>query len=320
MVRCSSRRRAGFTLIELLVVIAIIAILIGLLLPAVQKVREAAARSKCTNNLKQLALGVHGFHDVRGQFPYNGDPNNSGCCWAATKASWSWLARILPYIEQGPLFTSGGLGNSPEANQDTTNPAIVAMIKTVVPTFICPSDISPPTRTNTADWPGGTVMGVTSYKGVSGSNWAWGTATWNPVAGTGITNGSTNGLDNGDGIFWRSDVTRPLKITSIADGTSNTAMIGEEVSIIDQWAAWAYSNASNGTCAITLNNGFITGQPGFQSIGDWPDLYSFRSKHTNGANFAMADGHVLFVSNSIAQANYRAACTYAGGETIGMNQ
>ena len=116
-------RRSAFTLIELLVVIAIIAILIGLLLPAVQKVRDAAARSKCQNNLKQLALGVHGYQDTVSRIPYNGDPASPGCCWAATKASWSWIARMLPYIEQAPLYTSMGLGNSPEAKQDVPNPA-----------------------------------------------------------------------------------------------------------------------------------------------------------------------------------------------------
>src|SRR5262249_34349231 len=102
---CLSRRRAAFTLIELLVVIAIMAVLIGLLLPAVQKVREAAARSQCTNNMKQIVLAAHHFHDVYKHFPGNSQ-DEGGWDWNSQKDrhSWSWLARLLPYLEQEPLY------------------------------------------------------------------------------------------------------------------------------------------------------------------------------------------------------------------------
>jgi prepilin-type N-terminal cleavage/methylation domain-containing protein len=315
--RIGSRR--AFTLIELLVVIAIIAILIGLLLPAVQKVREAAARSKCTNNLKQLALGVHSFNDTHGRIPYNGDPASPGCCWSATKASWSWLARMLPFIEQQPLFTQGGLGNSPEPPQNNTNATIKAFVKTVIPVFRCPSDNSLETRTNTPNWGSPAIpIGTTSYKGVSGQNWGWGNAAWNPVYyNHGTTN--ANGLDSPDGMMYRSDVNRKLKINQIFDGTSNTLMIGEDLSNINQHNAWPYANTATGTCGIRLNNGLKPGDPGYNSIGDWPNVYSFRSRHTGGANFANADGSIRFVRDSIAIANYRAACTIDGKETLSLD-
>jgi prepilin-type N-terminal cleavage/methylation domain-containing protein/prepilin-type processing-associated H-X9-DG protein len=307
--------RFGFTLIELLVVIAIIAILIGLLLPAVQKVREAAARSKCENNLKQLAIAVHSFHDANGRFPYNGDPANSGCCWSATKASWSWIARSLPYLEQGPLYNFIGLGTSPEPVQLTANANIAQGVAAVIPTVKCPSDMSPDTHTNTANWPA-IPMGTTSYKGVSGDNWAWGDYPFTD------TTGNNNGLDNGNGIFWRSDVKRKLNMTNIMDGTSNTMLIGEAIGNMDQHTAWSYANTSNATCAVPLNYGPppLTAPAGQNfTFGNWPNVYSFRSFHTGGSNFAMADGSVRYVRQSINQQAYMASCTYALGEVVSLD-
>jgi prepilin-type N-terminal cleavage/methylation domain-containing protein len=318
------RRRSAFTLIELLVVIAIIAILIGLLLPAVQKVREAAARAKCQNNLKQLGIAVHTYHDQFNRTPYNFDPNTYG--YDDNSRSWSWMTQILPMIEQGnlyntavsngslatPLSTGTLIAGFPAAPNPTFN-QLQSVHSTKINTYLCPSDPSGgQTSTNRANGSTAAGAGVTNYKGVSGSNWAWGSFT-----NVGPS-GNINGLDAGDGMFYRSDIRRPLTLIGIIDGTSNTLMVGEDLPDRNTHCSWTRANYSVGTCSIPLNNGLNTGQPGFNNPNDWPNLYSFRSQHSGGANFAIADGGVRFVTSSIAIANYRAASTIRGGEVIGL--
>jgi prepilin-type processing-associated H-X9-DG protein len=322
-------------LIELLVVIAIIAILIGLLLPAVQKVREAAARIQCQNNLKQLALACHSYHDAEGRFPVNSLITDQQNNWVSP--NWSWLARILPYIEQGNMYQQAGIpnqrldGGAPIANPPTNPTQMV--VATQVKTFLCPSDDSSQgPRTDRANL-NGMLVGVTNYKGVAGANWGYyrnaqllndsgrppniaTNARWiNPST----INGSYNGLNDGDGIFFRADYRFKRRIADITDGTSNTFMIGEDIPSKNIHCAWPFANTATGTCGIGPNN--LTGFDGttLTSSGDWPNLYSFRSRHSGGLQFAYADGSVHFISDSIPLAIYRAMATISGGEVATAN-
>jgi prepilin-type N-terminal cleavage/methylation domain-containing protein len=323
-------RPAAFTLIELLVVIAIIAILIALLVPAVQKVRDAAAMTDCRNRVKQLALACHGYHDAYKTLPRNGainnvgtgNPSGAGCCGPGD-ARWSWLARILPYVEQGAIYQQAGIPTTAPANSVATQ----TVIATPIGLFFCPADSASANapragNPNTSPY----LAAETNYKGVMGSMWCYGSYQNNCPAGTvggaftdaslGIAGGNScyMGLDKSDGIFSRADIHWPLTLVGITDGTSNTLMIGEDLPEYDEWNDWWSSNGAIGTCAIPLN--YNEGDPGY---GDWPNLYSFRSRHSGGfVNFAAADGTVRSISSNISLTVYRQLATIAGGESAVM--
>ena len=314
-----SRVRSGFTLIELLVVIAIIAVLIGLLLPAVQKVREAAARMQCTNNLKQLALACHSYHDANKFLPAN-----YGCCGTGGPY-WSWIAMILPYIEQTSLYEGGNIGATNAIGYPTTTLAASTVngqptITYPIKMLRCPSDpaYSQTLWTDRADiggGPNGAGCAISNYKGVAGANWEWGNALWNPGWAPG--GGGQQGLDAGNGVLWRSNgpgasgnitggVEYSWSLTAITDGTSNTFMLGEDLPLLSQWCGcWAYANNTTGTVAIYLNANQTAGLGTTlenDTNGDWGDNYGFASTHSGsgGANFAFCDGHVQFISNGIS--------------------
>jgi len=312
----SSSSYRAFTLIELLVVIAIIAVLIGLLLPAVQKVREAAARIKCQNNLKQLALAVHNYHDQFQKLPRNAGPSCPPNPWGSplntsSPQCWSWIAKILPFIDQGNLYNVGNLqAEPPFANANNVQAAII-------PILLCPSDSdSRRVMTDRANFGSAMGIGPTNYKGVAGQNWAWGDSRWNPVWSNvgAYTSPQNNGLERGDGIFFRRDgvVFPNLDFSGVTDGLSNTFMIGEDLPTRNTHCSWPWFNHATGTCAIYPNSHKL----GFTNPGNWENVYSFRSNHPMGLQFAMADGSVHFIKESIAPAIYRALASRAGGEAV----
>jgi prepilin-type N-terminal cleavage/methylation domain-containing protein/prepilin-type processing-associated H-X9-DG protein len=344
------RRRSAFTLIELLVVIAIIAVLIGLLLPAVQKVREAAARMQCSNNLKQISLGLHNYHDVNNQFPttmyggYSNTPPAGG--YKSTSMNWSWLAKILPYIEQDNLYKAANIAagangyplptpngsNQQEYEIPDTVPGTIkfageANTGTVVKTFLCPSDgkNSQGTYRDTTIYmsgsgrPNGTQAGITNYFGCGGSMNPWQSPYTNPgteggspdlPAGHGWNNDPWR---NGDGLLFASSFRKPRRMASISDGTSNTVVVGEDVfgRIPDIGHNWVHS-----ACQFRLTNCPINyRQTNGQNWNRWLDL-GFYSNHTGGANFALADGSVRFVSDTAALGLVRGLGTIQGGEVL----
>jgi prepilin-type N-terminal cleavage/methylation domain-containing protein len=340
--RIRSDQRRGFTLIELLVVIAIIAILIALLLPAVQQAREAARRSSCKNNLKQLGLAMHNFHDVNKQFPTLDcqpkfrDPNYTGTDrydgWYSSRDRWSFLVALLPHLEQKPLydtFMSSNLGvNVPWDENVTIN-------RQRLPVLLCPSD-------EQADYARGSLqIGPTSYHGNRGDylvdhNW------WECR-----------------GVFGRGNATMH-NMASITDGTSNTAMIAEckigkqnsrAVSLGIANGAWGDGNGQPPSACLARvgADGQLTGdiQGGDWQIGwRWTDslavytgyfhlvppngpscgnngeswnMVTASSYHPGGVHVIFVDGSVHFISNNINAGNPTLRVTdmpqYAGGDT-----
>ncbi len=313
--------RQGFTMPELLVTLAIIWILMGLMLPAVQRVREAASRASCTNNLRQLALAAQMYNDTCGRLPPGQIgpyqwivPNQLNYGWGPNSYGWSWLSRILPFIEQDNLFQAGGIPNKTLAQSGIAADRIAL--------FLCPSDTAynAPPRTDAGDLRGFPV-GNTNYKGVSGANWGYDSSQnlWFPTLWKNQgTNGSYDGLNHGDGAMFRTDILEPRRLMFITDGLSNTFLVGEDIPALNAWCSWPYATHSYGTCAIPPNAVQANGKP-FNPY-DWYNNHSFRSRHPGGLQFAFADGSVHFVTNAINLNLYRALATIQGGEVVDSSQ
>jgi prepilin-type N-terminal cleavage/methylation domain-containing protein len=324
-----SSRRLAFTLIELLVVIAIIAILIALLLPAVQQAREAARRTQCRNNMKQLGLAIHNYHDNALAFPfcYFDTTNPPAYTTPLQGRSTSWMVGILPFIDQAPLYNqidfNFGISTDPRGTANPSNSWVALQPLTA---YICPSDTTPAVVASRSD--GGGTRATTSYKASCGSNWGSGGGTWQSgTTGTYATTRwglSNNGLDRGNGIMFRGwSFPYTTRMKDITDGTSATFAIGEAVGNYSQWTWWWLNNATTATTSIPLNAppqcaaaAGLSKDAGLKvCFNNWPNNYSFYSMHVGGAHFGMADGSVKFVSDNIDYNLYRNLSTIQGGET-----
>jgi prepilin-type N-terminal cleavage/methylation domain-containing protein/prepilin-type processing-associated H-X9-DG protein len=314
------KRWRAFTLVELLVVIAIIGILIALLLPAVQAAREAARRSSCTNNLKQLTLGIHNYADVyRSAIPisYGGTaPVDWGNCVGSN--GHSWMQGVLPFIEQAPLY------NRIRFNQLLSDPENTFVSRTVISAFLCPSStVGDGLMTGRANLPGGDPRAVNCYKACAGSNWGWGDAACIHSFPASRWPGDGNGLDRGNGIICRNVDNQPrnyTRLSDITDGLSSTFAVGEVVPSWCNHTWWWWFNGTTATCGTPLNyvSDYIRADPLNRSLetqaGDWPNNYSFHSRHPGGANFSLCDGSVRFVPDSINITTYRMLANMSDGQ------
>jgi prepilin-type processing-associated H-X9-DG protein len=328
-------------LIELLVVIAIIAILIGMLLPAVQKVREAAARMRCQNNLKQIGLALHNYHGVYDMFPpsvYRPGvaPVNVG--WAPQEFTWSWNVFLLPFIEQAGAFailSPNTQTGDAAINAALTNPMLMEVFQTPISTYVCPSDVGPKTSTERSFSDYRTQIFYYSPN----QSFPFPVAKCNYV-----------GMNHHyDGVLWADEPSRHpegifgyanagRRIGEVSDGLSNTFMVGERSwqyvnkgATFYSMAAFHYVNRKRSTNQMPNENrgmgdSLASSRYGINPWGDlahdtgdpgWDRRSEIASLHTGGANFVRADGSVVFANLNINQTTYNDLFQIADGYVPG---
>ncbi len=323
-------------MIELLVVIAIIAVLIALLLPAVQAAREAARRSQCINNMKQIGIAIHNYNDSAGSIPPSFAGYGSPVDTAPFATYHSWMTMILPQMEQQNVYNAvnfqfpvGKPGNQGWGATDGVQNGTALMV--VINGFMCPSDPSPsiskqarsdqgPGWSFATGTPAFTGLGPKlSYAGCFGDNDTSGGSfpytTLPAVRNNGLGDGATQ-----TGIFQRgsgNNIGGTVTLAMVTDGTSNTIAVGETLYESCNWYTWPNANGTYASVVIPLNFPIVLGGAGIYGSGNWPTGFGFRSQHPGVINFLFLDGSVRAIKQTVDR-NYvlRALATRNLGEVV----
>ena len=295
--KSKSRKSSGFTLVELLVVIAIIGILVGMLLPAVQQVREAARRIQCANQCRQIGLAVINYESAHREFPPGWMVNDQ-----SSLSGWSWAAIVLPFLEQENLSDQIDFGLPVENN--------TVVINEVLPVFLCPSDPATDIVTlesNVTVVGSGGGSGTTTATQSSGSSQSVARSNYSGVFGTLETNEDP---ERGNGTFFADS---QIGFRQIRDGSSNTMMIGERR---NDFGGVTWVGAISGVPEPFAR---IVGAADVTPNSNDDRFEAFRSYHPGGINVTLADGSTQFISDNIDEITFRGYASIAGGEVVSLN-
>ncbi len=321
------KSRQGFTLVELLTVMAIIAILMSLLVPATQAVRERARTTQCTSNVRNLALAMIQYESTHQVLPINWSSDSK--LMSQNTRGHSWLTMILPQIDNEVLFRRIKFGERLSYKDSGTNKDNTFVAQQSIPVLRCPSDTHRGYMDNQCllSTVGNRIpLGVTNYKACAGSNWEREYLTGTGEKTVKFTKGrnayQTNGRDRGNGIICRgpSNILYTTAISDIKDGTSNTIAVGECTPQWDGYSAWYGWDNATATCGIPLN--YFMQKNNYRpsddpAIGLRTRIDGFQTRHSGGGCFAFCDGNAKWLSNGIDHEAYRAMGSIDAEDIVG---